>query len=86
MATKIRGKKKFTLWMPAEVHKKFKARAVLREQTMQEYLLSLIENDDDLEFEELDEEDLKDIEEGRKAYADGRYKTFEQIKEEYPCQ
>ena len=83
---KIRGEKKFTLWMPAEVHKKFKTRAVLREQTMQEYLLTLIENDeDDLEFEELDEEDIRDIEQGRKEVEAGLFKTFEQIKEEYPC-
>ncbi|HPZ10429.1 MAG TPA: hypothetical protein PL110_20230 [Candidatus Eremiobacteraeota bacterium] len=84
---KIRGEKKFTLWMPAEVHKRLKSRAALKEQTIQKYLLSLIENDDDdLEFEELDEEDLKDIDQGRKEYEAGQYKTLEQVKEEYKCQ
>jgi len=84
---KIKGEKKFTLWMPAALHKKFKARAALREQTMKDYLLNLIENDeDDLEFEDLDEEDLKDIEQGRKEVEAGLYKTHEQMKEEYPCQ
>jgi len=42
--------------------------------------------DDELEFEELDEEDLKDIEKGRKEIAEGKYKTFEEVKELLPCQ
>jgi len=90
MATKekIAGEKKFTLWMPAEVHKRIKSRAALRETTIQKYLLTLIENDYDneLEFEELDEDDIRDIEQGRKEYETGNFKTSEQVKEDLPCQ
>lgn len=49
--------------------------------------MSLLENDEeDYEFEELDEEDLKDIEQAEKDIAAGNYKTLEQVKEEYKCQ
>ncbi len=69
-----------------------KEQSAREHSTMQGLILRVMQDycqkrdEEDLEFEELDEEDIKDIDEGRKAYSEGRYKTFEQIKEEYPCQ
>jgi hypothetical protein len=79
------------LKVPRDLKYEIKMQALKEQTTMQNLILKIIQDyckkkDDDLEFEDLDEEDLKDLEEGDKAYAEGRYKTFEQVKEELPCQ
>ena len=85
--------KTLTLKITEEEHKKIKVLSAEEGKSIKDFVMGLIrtysqekKDEEELEFEELDEEDLKDIDEGRKAYAEGRYKTFEQVKEELPCQ
>ncbi|MEQ8191534.1 MAG: hypothetical protein ABRQ39_26445 [Candidatus Eremiobacterota bacterium] len=87
-------KDKNEVYLNLKVSKDFKY--LLKEQsarektTMQDMILRVLKDycqkKDYLEFEELDEEDLKDLKAGEKAYKEGKYKTFEQVKEELPCQ
>lgn len=84
------------VYLNLKVSKDFKY--LLKEQsarehsTMQGLILKVMQDycrkrdEEDLEFEELDEEDLRDIDQGRKEYEAGEYKTLEQVKEEYKCQ
>jgi hypothetical protein len=79
------------LKIPKDLKYEIKMQALKEHTTMQSLILKIIqsyckEREEELEFEELDEEDLKDLEAGDKAYEEGRYKTFEQVKEELPCQ
>lgn len=80
------------LKMPKNLKYGIKMQALKEQTTMQNLILRIIRNycqkieEEEYEIEPLDEEDLKDLEEGDKAYAEGRYKTFEQVKEELPCQ
>lgn len=85
--------KTLTLKITEEEHKKIKILSAEEGKSIKDFIMDLIrtysqgkKDEEELEFEELDEEDLKDIDEGRKAYSEGRYKTFEQVKEELPCQ
>jgi hypothetical protein len=73
-------------------HKEIKILATKRGGTIKDLLFHLLEmyknseEADSYEFEELGEEDIKDLKAGGRAYEEGRYKTFEQVKEELPCQ
>lgn len=84
------------MYLTIKVDKQFKyelkGQAAKEMTTMQDLIIKALKDycrkrdEDDLEFEELDEEDLRDIEQGRKEYEAGEYKTLEQVKEEYKCQ
>jgi uncharacterized membrane protein YkoI len=73
------------LKVPCDLKYKIKLKAVKEHTTMQALILNLIKTycNDEAEFEDLDEEDLKDLEIGDKEYEAGEYKTFEQVKDEY---
>jgi len=83
--------KTITMKVSDDKHREIKILATKRGGTIKDLLFHLIDmyknsgEADSYEFEELDEDDIKDLELSDKAYEEGRYKTFEQLKEELPC-
>ncbi|HPZ07492.1 MAG TPA: hypothetical protein PL110_05220 [Candidatus Eremiobacteraeota bacterium] len=84
--------KTITMKVSEQEHKEFKILATKRGGSIKDLILHCIKQykesgeADDYEFEELDEEDLKDLEQADREYEAGEYKTFTQLKEEYKCQ
>jgi hypothetical protein len=84
--------KTITMKVSEQEHKEFKILATKRGGSIKDLIFHCMKQykesgeADDYEFEELDEEDFKDLEQADREYEAGEYKTFAQLKEEYKCQ
>ena len=80
----IKGKEKYlTLRLSPEEHMTLKVKSALRGLSIKRYILSLVNNDDELIIEPVNEDDLtaeekEAIEEGRKDIKEGKTVSFDE--------